>query len=546
MTLQNQTPVLTVENYSLDYTLEGGGTLPVLREIAFQVMSGEVLGLVGESGSGKTTLGWAIMRWLANNARELSGDITLQGQSLLTVPAPQLAALRGAKLGMIFQDPSASLNPTLTLGEQVTEVLRRHRGLSAREAQALGETLLNDVELKNPAQMMKRYPHQVSGGEKQRIMIATAFACQPACLIFDEPTTALDVISSAQILDLYARLREETGVASLYISHDLALVSKVAHRVCVLERGRIVESADCRTLFNAPRHDYTRKLIEAVPNPQQRLLHDAAGSQPLLSLHDLTIDYGHAGVLDRLMKRPPNITRAANAVSLTVHQGEILGVVGESGSGKSSLARAISGLVPFNGAIDFCGFTIHDRAQMDKDYRRRVQMIFQHPDASLNPRMTIGDIIARPLRLYGLPEGESEAQAVARLLEEVRLPANFAFRYPHALSGGQKQRVAIARAFACPPELVICDEITAALDVSVQATIIELLLELRRRYHTAYLFITHDLSLIRQIAHRVAVMYRGDVVDVVPGDRMLQQAQHPYTRALLEAVHVPESHPSVA
>ncbi|MDT8849762.1 ABC transporter ATP-binding protein [Pantoea dispersa] len=539
-------PVLSVDNYSLDYALARGHSLPVLRDITLQVMPGEVLGLVGESGSGKTTLGWAIMRWLASNAREQAGDIRLNGESLLQLPAHQLMALRGKKLGMIFQDPSASLNPTLTLGEQVTEVLRRHRGLSAREAQQLGESLLRDVELKHPARMMQRYPHQVSGGEKQRILIATAFACQPDCLIFDEPTTALDVISSAQILDLYERLRAETGVASLYISHDLALVAKVADRVCVLEQGRIVEQAATRTLFSAPAHPYTRKLIAAVPDPQHRLVADAAGSQPLLSLQAMTINYGQHGVLDRLLKREANTTRAANAVSLTVHQGEILGVVGESGSGKSSLGKAITGLVPFSGSIDFCGATLYGRAQMDPAYRRRVQMIFQHPDASLNPRMTVGEIIARPLRLYGLPPGESEAQAVARLLQEVRLPAEFASRYPHALSGGQKQRVAIARAFANPPDLVICDEITAALDVSVQATIIELLLELRRRYGTAYLFITHDLNLIRQIAHRVAVMYRGDVVEVLPGENMRAQAQHPYTRALLDAVHIPDLTQSVA
>ncbi|ERK09020.1 Dipeptide transport ATP-binding protein DppD [Pantoea sp. AS-PWVM4] len=542
----NLAPVLSVENYSLDYALQNGQTLPVLRDINLQVMPGEVLGLVGESGSGKTTLGWAIMRWLASNAREKQGDIRLHGSSLLAMPAPELMALRGKKLGMIFQDPSASLNPTLTLGEQVTEVLRRHRGLSAREAQELGEALLHDVELKHPARMMRRYPHQVSGGEKQRILIATAFACQPDCMIFDEPTTALDVISSAQILDLYERLREETGVASLYISHDLALVSKVADRVCVLEKGRIVEQAETRSLFNAPCNSYTRKLIAAVPNPQQRLVQDGAGTQPLLSLEKITIDYGQQGLIDRLLKREANTTRAANAVSLTVHQGEILGVVGESGSGKSSLGKAITGLVPFEGAIDFCGYSVQGRAQMDKEYRRRVQMIFQHPDASLNPRMTIGEIIARPLRLYGLPPGETEAQAVARLLEEVRLPAEFASRYPHALSGGQKQRVAIARAFANPPDMVICDEITAALDVSVQATIIELLLELRRRYGTAYLFITHDLNLIRQIAHRVAVMYRGDVVEVLPGENMAALAQHNYTRALLDAVHVPDLSQSVA
>lgn len=540
------TPVLSVENYNLDFALQNGQSLPVLRDINLQVMPGEVVGLVGESGSGKTTLGWAIMRWLARNAQEKSGDIRLNGDSLLRLPAPRLMALRGAKLGMIFQDPSASLNPTLTLGEQITEVLRRHRGLTAREAQALGESLLHDVELKHPARMMRRYPHQVSGGEKQRILIATAFACQPDCLIFDEPTTALDVISSAQILELYERLREETGVASLYISHDLALVAKVADQVCVLDKGRIVEQADTRRLFSAPQNSYTRRLIAAVPNPQQRLVQTAAGSAPLLTLNSMTIDYGRQGVIDRLLKRETAVTRAANGVSLTVHQGEIFGVVGESGSGKSSLGKAITGLVPFSGEIDFCGDRLQSRAQMNKAYRRRVQMIFQHPDASLNPRMTIGEIIARPLRLYGLPPGETETQAVARLLEEVRLPADFATRYPHALSGGQKQRVAIARAFANPPDLVICDEITAALDVSVQATIIDLLLALRHRYGTAYLFITHDLNLIRQIAHRVAVMYRGDVVEVLPGGEMTSQAEHPYTRALLDAVHIPDLSQSVA
>ncbi|WP_264289894.1 dipeptide ABC transporter ATP-binding protein [Duffyella gerundensis] len=544
--MTDSAPVLAVENYSLDFALSRDRFLPVLRDINMQIMPGDVLGLVGESGSGKTTLGWAIMRWLAGNAHERQGDIRLNGHSLRSASAATLMTLRGAKLGMIFQDPSASLNPTLTLGEQVTEVLRRHRGLSAREAQELGESLLHDVDLKQPARMMRRYPHQVSGGEKQRILIATAFACQPDCLIFDEPTTALDVISAAQILDLYERLREETGVASLYISHDLALVSRVANRVCVLEQGRIVEQAETRSLFSQPQHSYTRRLINAVPDPQHRLVPDAAGSQPLLSLNDITIDYGKAGLLDRLFRREANTTRASDGVSLTLHQGEIVGVVGESGSGKSSLGKALSGLVPFSGNIDFCGQTLYGRAQMDKAYRRRVQMIFQHPDASLNPRMTVGEIIARPLRLYGLPAGETLAQAVARLLTEVRLPPEFAQRYPHALSGGQKQRVAIARAFAHPPDVVICDEITAALDVSVQATIIELLLELRRRYGTAYLFITHDLNLVRQIAHRVAVMYRGDMVEVLPGAEMSTLAQHAYTRALLAAVHIPDVASSAA
>lgn len=533
-------PVLSVDDYSLNYRLPKGEVFPVLREINLQIMPGEVLGLVGESGSGKSTLGWSIMRWLAGNAEEVKGDIRLKGQSLLTLAASELSKIRGGRLGMIFQDPGASLNPTLTLGEQVTEVLRRHRGLNAREAQELGQSLLHDVDLKNPRLMMQRYPHQVSGGEKQRILIATAFACQPDCMIFDEPTTALDVISSAQILDLYQRLREETGVASLYISHDLALVSKVADRVCVLQKGRIVEQEETTRLFSAPQQSYTRTLIAAVPDPTLRHVNDPAGTQPLLTLQDITIRYGRKNMFDRLLKRETNSTLAANGVSLSINQREILGIVGESGSGKSSLGKAITGLIPFTGSIDFCGYTLYGRSEMDKDYRRRVQMIFQHPDASLNPRMTVGEIIARPLRLYGLPQGETEAQAVARLLREVRLPPEFASSYPHALSGGQKQRVAIARAFAHPPELVICDEITAALDVSVQKTIIELLLELRQRYGTAYLFITHDINLIRQIAHRIAVMYRGDLLEILPGENMAEAAKENYTRTLLNAVHVPD------
>ncbi|MGC6389546.1 dipeptide ABC transporter ATP-binding protein [Ewingella sp. S1.OA.A_B6] len=538
--------VLSIEDYSLDYVLPGGDVLHVLRNINIEVKRGEVVGLVGESGSGKTTLGWSIMRYMAANARERSGKIRLLGNDLRQMPQQHIEALRGGKLGMIFQDPSASLNPTLTLGEQVTEVLIRHRALTPRQAHEMGIQLLHDVELKHPAAMMRRYPHQVSGGEKQRILIATAFACQPDCLIIDEPTTALDVISSAQILALFARLREETGVASLYISHDLSLVSAVADTVCVLEKGQIVEQAPAKRLFSAPQHSYTQKLVAAVPDPAHRLVDDEPVSQhALLSLEKLTIDYGTHGLIERLFKRENRQTRAATDVSFTVHQGEILGVVGESGSGKSTLAKALTGLVPFSGKLNFGGDGVFGKAQMSKDYRRRVQMIFQHPDASLNPRQRIGDIIARPLRLYGLPDGETEAQAVARLLEDVRLPADFARRFPHELSGGQKQRIAIARAFAHPPDLVICDEITAALDVSVQATVIELLLELRRRYGTAYLFITHDLNLVRQIAHRVAVMYRGDVVELLPGKDMQHHAQHDYTRALLAAIHTPDVSPAV-
>ena len=533
------TAVLQVADYSLDYQLPGG-PLHVLQNIDFQVGAGEVVGLVGESGSGKTTLGFAIMRYLASNARDVGGSIILQGEDLLQMPQRQVEQLRGGRLGMIFQDPSASLNPTLSLGEQVVEVLTRHRDLSYRDAWALGEQLLADVDLKDPAAMMKRFPHEASGGEKQRVLIATAFACRPQCLIFDEPTTALDVISSAQILQLFRRLREETGVASLYISHDLALVSRVADRVCVLNQGRIVEQAAGARIFSAPSDPYTQRLVAAVPAADKRLLSETvAPSQPLLHVNGLSVRYGRPGLLDGLLRRAAKPSLAARDMTLSMSRGEILGIIGESGSGKSTLAKALTGLTPFTGHVRFDGVDISGPADMSRDYRRKVQIIFQHPDASLNPRQTIGQILARPLRLYGLPEGETERLAVARLLREVRLPENFADRFPHALSGGQKQRVAIARAFAARPELVICDEITAALDVSVQATVIELLLELRRKHGTAYLFITHDLNLIRQIAHRIAVMYRGDLLEILPAQDMAEQSRHPYTRALLQAVPQP-------
>lgn len=531
--------VLQVADYSLDYQLPTGA-LHVLQNIDFSVAAGEVVGLVGESGSGKTTLGWAIMRYLAGNAREIGGSISLQGENLLQMPQRQVEGLRGGRLGMIFQDPSASLNPTLSLGEQVVEVLTRHRNLGFREAWELGEQLLADVDLKDPAAMMKRFPHEASGGEKQRVLIATAFACKPQCLIFDEPTTALDVISSAQILQLFRRLREETGVASLYISHDLALVSRVADRVCVLNQGRIVEQAPGGRIFSAPNDAYTQRLVAAVPCADKRLLNDPrASGAPLLQVSDLNVRYGRPGMLDSLLRRKTAPSMGARDMNLTMARGEILGIVGESGSGKSTLAKALTGLTPFTGAVYFDGAPIQGPAQMNRDYRRKVQIIFQHPDASLNPRQTIGQILSRPLRLYGLPEGENETAAIARLLREVRLPEDFASRYPHELSGGQKQRVAIARAFAARPELVICDEITAALDVSVQATVIELLLELRRQHGTAYLFITHDLNLIRQIAHRIAVMYRGDLLEILPAVNMADHATHPYTRALLDAVPQP-------
>jgi peptide/nickel transport system ATP-binding protein len=522
------TPILAVDNYTLEYRTRAA-TLRALDEVSLSIAPGEVVGLVGESGSGKSSLAWAIMRYLPRNAVERGGAIALGGTDLMRMDAKGIAAIRGRRIGMVFQDPATSLNPTLPLGRQLTEVLRHHRGLTRADARREAIELLRLVELRDPEALMRRYPHEASGGEKQRVVIATAFACRPDLIIFDEPTTALDVITGARILDLFRRLRQETNVAGLYISHDLALVGRIADRVAVIRRGRIVEEAASNAIFTRPTHEYTQSLVAAVPRPEYRLIHDEAAAETLVATRNLDVRYGR----NRLFGRRREVSGARD-ISLDIGAGEILGVVGESGSGKSTIARALTGLARFNGEIRFAGRRIDSAARMDRTYRRAVQIVFQHPDSSLNPRHRVGAALARPLRLFG-----GKPSDIPKLLEQVRLPAAYANRYPHQLSGGEKQRVAIARAFAARPALVICDEITASLDVSVQASVIELLLALRAAHGTAYLFITHDLNLVRQIAHRLAVMRQGELVDLLPVDAVTGNTAHAYTRELIAATPIP-------
>jgi peptide/nickel transport system ATP-binding protein len=528
-------PVISVENYSLDYDTPNG-PYHALKDINLAIHRGEILGLVGESGSGKTSLAWSVMRYLAKNAHEPAGRILLSGDNLLEKSERQMEAIRGRRISMVFQDPSTSLNPTLSLGTQLAEVLVWHRGLTRQQAWKEGEARLAHVGLKMPSQMMHRMPHEVSGGEKQRVVIASAFACNPECIIFDEPTTALDVITSRQILDLFIELQAQTGVASLYISHDLALVARTASRVAVIKRGDIVEQGTVREIFTNPQQAYTRELIAAVPDPARRLVKDdvVATEKPLVKIENVSVHFGRKSFLGALTGKKTNRVIGNNAISLSVSPGEILGIVGESGSGKSTLAKAMTGLNRFEGKIIFDGREISHLGDMDKAYRKDVQIIFQHPDASLNPRQKISEILSRPLKLFG--DAANLDQRIGDMLDQVRLPRTHANRYPHQLSGGEKQRVAIARAFASKPKLVICDEITSALDVSVQASVVELLLELQKTSGTAYLFITHDLNLIRQIAHRIAVMYRGDLVEIVKADEIDSAERADYTRKLIAAV----------
>lgn len=536
------TTVLNVKDYSLNYVTPNG-VLNALKQVNLSINKGEVLALVGESGSGKTSLAWSIMRYLPGNAVEPTGAIELAGEDLMRKSKQEIDSIRGRRISMVFQDPSTSLNPTLPLGEQLAEVLVRHRALTVRQAYAEGEAMLARVGLKDPKGMMKRYPHEASGGEKQRVVIATAFACQPECIIFDEPTTALDVITSRHILELFAKLQEETHVASLYISHDLSLVSRVANRVAVIHKGTLVEQGEVGQVFGSPRDAYTRRLIESVPRPDHRLVAKAApcSSPHLVDARNISVNYGRTTKLAGLFGKEKESVVGNRAVTLSVAAGEILGVVGESGSGKSTLAKALTGLNQFDGELLFRGKQVRGRGDMNRAYRQDVQIIFQHPDSSLNPRQRIGEILSRPLKLYTKLSAQEQKSAVASMLEQVRLPRDYVNRYPHQLSGGEKQRVAIARAFASKPKLVICDEITSALDVSVQASVVDLLVELQRLYGTAYVFITHDLNLIRQLAHRIAVMYRGDLVDLFDVDDINASSRHTYTRTLLDAVPVPPS-----
>ncbi len=534
-------PVLEISGYSLSYTTQSG-PLHALKNIDLSVEHGQTHGLVGESGSGKSSLAWAILRYLPDNAIENDGGLLLSGESLRDRTLPQILEIRGRRVSMVFQDPSTSLNPAMRLGDQLSEVLIRHRGLTSREALEESEAALARTGIVKPREMLRRFPHEASGGEKQRVVIATAFACNPELIIFDEPTTALDIITAQQILELFNQLQDETSISALYISHDLGLVSRVADTVSVLNAGEIVESGPRGEVFSNPRNDYTKALLEAVPDPKHWLgiSEPPPGTPALISAEAVTVEYGRQSRIGQMLAPKPTHLGAKD-VSLTVHKGELVGLVGESGSGKSTMAKVLSGLQEFDGTVRFGDQDYTSLKKIDRDYRRAVQIVFQHPDASLNPRQRVREILSRPLKLYDIVPPDQRAGRIAELLEKVRLPAEFVDRFPHQLSGGEKQRVAIARAFAAEPELVICDEITAALDVSVQASVADLLVNLQEQTGTACLFITHDLNLVRQLAHRICVMQHGRLVDTFHRDDTERSDRNPYTRALLKAVPPPAS-----
>ncbi len=528
-----ESPLLRLDNVALSIH-----QTPILQDISLQLQAGQTLGLIGESGSGKSMTALSIMQLLPRGARQ-TGTIAFQGQALEQMKEADLCELRGSDIGMIFQEPMTALNPVKSIGEQVSESIRLHRRLSRDEAQALTLRTLERVGLSNAQFPLNRYPHELSGGQRQRVVIAIAIACQPRLLIADEPTTALDVTTQAGILDLLKSLQQEEGLALLLISHDLAVVSNMADDVVVMRQGRIVEQGDLGTVFGRPEHAYTRMLFEASALTQVARTPTApptsAHTEPtLLQVDDLVCEY--PGRRTGLFSHAPAF-RAVNRVSFEIRRGESVGLVGESGCGKSTLTRALLGLMPLQaGRIRLDSEEVSAARVVSRKARRQMQVVFQDPYGSFNPRHRVARLISEPLHVLEAAPGRRETlQRVSRVLESVGLTADDGDKFIHEFSGGQRQRIAIARSLIVEPSLIILDEAVSALDVSVRAQVLQLLDTLAREQGLAYLFISHDLSVVQRVSDRVLVMQRGKIVEQGDTAVVFRKPQHAYTRELLAA-----------
>jgi peptide/nickel transport system ATP-binding protein len=607
-------PILRVENLSVAYATRKG-EVPAVRDVSFEVRRGETFGMVGESGCGKSTVAFSIVNFLGPNGRIKAGRIFFQGQDLVGRSERELRHLRGNRIAMVYQDPMQALNPSLRIGEQMAEVLIVHQGLKRAEAEERCIQMLERVYMPDPANVMRRYPHQLSGGQQQRVVIAMALLNDPALLIMDEPTTALDVTVEAAVLDLIAGLQEDFDTAILYISHNLGVIARVSDQVGVMYAGQLVERAPVTDLFLKPLHPYTQGLLRCVPRlgqdklssyllpirgqvpspaalpsgcifeprcdfarpecrhgmPEYRQVADGhwvrcyfaeevagAGYQPpkelvaemlatarkerepVLRIERLKTYYEAPS--PKLFDRRKRYVRAVDDVSLEAYKGLTLGIVGESGCGKSTLARTIIGLErPTDGKLEFMGFDIRKPvSKRDLEIIKNMQMVFQNPDSTLNPAFSVGRQIARPLELFKVVPKDQIRGEVIRLLELMKLGPNYYDRLPRQLSGGEKQRVGIARALAGRPELVLCDEPVSALDVSVQAAVLNLLLEIQHKLGTTLIFIAHDLSVVRFLSDYIAVMYLGKVMEFGTAEQIYAPPYHPYTEALLSAVPIPD------
>ncbi|MDC3087042.1 ABC transporter ATP-binding protein [Paracoccaceae bacterium] len=548
--------LVSINNLNIEARTRGG-TLKVVNDLSFTIKEGETLCVVGESGCGKSVTALSLMSLLPEGILKVSsGDILFNNTNLAQLSEAELEVIRGNEISMIFQEPMTSLNPLFTVGEQVSEVIRRHKNLNKEKAWASAVELLDAVKIPNPDKRAFDYPFQLSGGQRQRVMIAIALACQPKILIADEPTTALDVTIQAEILALINMLKQETGTAVMFITHDMAVVAQMADRVVVMHPGKKVEEGTVHEIFNNPQHEYTKSLLAAVPKlgematkkypepmrlvgeKKSKALKPIVGTnEPLLKVNNLVTRYPvKGGVLRRTVAR----VHAVEDVSFTLMKGKTLSLVGESGCGKSTVGRSLIRLVePTSGDVNLDGQNILALNPKDmREARSNIQMVFQDPFSSLNPQRPLFDQVAEPLRNYGTVKHEVLQEKIGDLFDRVKLPRSFMQRYPHQLSGGQRQRIAIARALALNPKLIIADEAVSALDVSVQAQVLNLMMELQVDLGLSFLFISHDMAVVERVSHDVGVMYLGRLVEIGPRQAIFRNPQHPYTQDLLKAVPI--------
>ncbi len=557
------TPVLSVQNLTTSFRVDGGWK-SVVRDMSFEIAPRETVAIVGESGSGKSVTSLSIMRLLDRKMSRIEGEVMLGGRNLLSLPEEEMRKVRGKEISMIFQEPMTSLNPIFPIGKQIAEALTVHQNISSSSAKAEVIRLLEKVRIPNATSRFNDYPHQFSGGMRQRVMIAMALASRPKLLIADEPTTALDVTIQGQILDLIKQLQEEEGMSVLFITHDMGVVAEVADRTIVMFRGDVVETGTTDDIFHRGQHPYTRALLSAVPklgSMKERVLPArfpiidiktgesqpavevkdtvSGGKTPILSVKDLTTRFDiHSGLLGR----KSGAVHAVEKVSFDLSEGETLSLVGESGCGKSTTGRSITRLIePTSGNVMLDGYEV---MQLDKvtlrAMRRSVQMIFQDPFASLDPRMSVGAAIMEPFIEHRLGSKQQAREKAADLLEKVSLHPDMMRRFPHEFSGGQRQRVAIARSLMLDPKVIVADEAVSALDVSIKAQVCNLLLDLQQSLNLAFLFISHDMAVVERVSHRVAVMYLGEIVEIGPRAAVFDNPQHPYTKKLMSAVPVPD------
>lgn len=553
-------PIARIENLRVEFETKAG-TVVGVENVSFEIASGETVCVVGESGSGKSVSSLSLMRLIEFGGGTIAGGKLVfdrkEGGDIDLAEAEQslMRTIRGNEIGMIFQEPMTALNPVFTIGRQLTEGLKVHRGMSASEADARALELLREVRIPEPERRLKQYPHELSGGMRQRVVIAMALACKPRLLIADEPTTALDVTIQAEILALIDRLKRETGTAVMFITHDMAVVAQMADRVVVMFRGNKVEEGTVEEIFENPKHPYTQALLAAVPRlgemtgtdypkPMKLVGSNAAEPEPiigsdetLLEVKGLTTRFPVKGGFFR--QTVANV-HAVEDLSFTIPKGRTLSLVGESGCGKSTAGRSILRLVePMKGSVKLDGLDILGLSDRDlRKARADMQMIFQDPFASLNPQMKLADQVSEPMENFGMYTASDRMDRVAGLFDRVELPRSFMQRYPHELSGGQRQRIAIARALALNPKLIVADEAVSALDVSVQAQVVNLMMELQSELNLSYLFISHDMAVVERVSHDVGVMYLGRIVEIGPRRAVFENPQHPYTQALMKAVPI--------